>query len=171
MSDSQSSSSAELGSAVAADESVGRTRRSSDSSQIIASPPSRRWRDVFWLAIFLIHLLGFSLILGVLGLNRFEKPDRLNIGNVGNVPSDGDARFTEDYWPLYAVAGGTGTLLGWTWLLFLGSQANHMMKVSVHILTTYLAVISVLCFWDFHLPCWCFRRLSRWYGICLKLQE
>ncbi|KAF8040227.1 hypothetical protein BT93_B2459 [Corymbia citriodora subsp. variegata] len=147
MSDSQSSSSPELGSAVAADENVGRSRRSSGSSQILASPPSRCWRDVFWLAIFLIHLIGFGLLLGVLGLNRFEKLDRLNIDKITNAPSDSHAGLTEDYWPLYAVAGGAGTLLGWTWLLFLGSQANHMIKVSVHILTTYLAVISVLCFW------------------------
>ncbi|KAF5940213.1 hypothetical protein HYC85_021380 [Camellia sinensis] len=54
---------------------------------------------------------------------------------------------TEDYWPLYAVAGGIGTVLGWIWLLLLGSRANQMMKFAVHILTTYLAVISVLCFW------------------------
>ncbi|XP_030513837.1 CTL-like protein DDB_G0274487 isoform X1 [Rhodamnia argentea] len=147
MSDSQSSSSPELGSIVAADENVGRSRRSYDSSQILASPPSRRWRDVFWLAIFLIHLVGFGLFLGVLGLNRFEKSDRLNLDKLTSVPSDSDAGLTEEYWPLFAVAGGAGTLLGWMWLLFLGSQANHMMKVSVHILTTYLAVISVLCFW------------------------
>lgn len=48
---------------------------------------------------------------------------------------------------MYAVAGGIGALLGWMWLLLLGSQANQMLKISVHILTTYLAVISVLCFW------------------------
>lgn len=48
---------------------------------------------------------------------------------------------TDDYWPLYAVAGGVGTALGWSWLLLLGSRAIQMMKVSVHILTTYLAVI------------------------------
>ncbi|XP_042501748.1 CTL-like protein DDB_G0274487 isoform X2 [Macadamia integrifolia] len=54
---------------------------------------------------------------------------------------------TEDYWPSYAVAGGVGTILGWAWLLLLGSRANQMMKVSVHILTAYLAIISVLCFW------------------------
>ncbi|GAV59174.1 Choline_transpo domain-containing protein [Cephalotus follicularis] len=54
---------------------------------------------------------------------------------------------TENYWPKYAVAGGVGTILGWTWLLLLGSMASHMLKISVHILTSYLAVISVLCFW------------------------
>ncbi|XP_037492889.1 CTL-like protein DDB_G0274487 [Jatropha curcas] len=48
---------------------------------------------------------------------------------------------------MYALAGGVGTVLGWTWLLLLGSRANQMMKIAVHILTTYLAVISVLCFW------------------------
>ncbi|KAI5403523.1 hypothetical protein KIW84_050909 [Lathyrus oleraceus] len=62
---------------------------------------------------------------------------------------------TDDYWPLYAVAGGVGTALGWSWLLLLGSRAIQMMKVSVHILTTYLAVISI----DFHLRCWYCKRL------------
>ncbi|KAI5417046.1 hypothetical protein KIW84_041874, partial [Lathyrus oleraceus] len=56
------------------------------------------------------------------------------------LPLDG-AGLTDDYWPLYAVAGGVGTALGWSWLLLLGSRAIQMMQVSVHILTTYLAVI------------------------------
>ncbi|KAI9072630.1 hypothetical protein K1719_027934 [Acacia pycnantha] len=58
-----------------------------------------------------------------------------------------DRGLTEDYWPLYAVAGGVGTVLGLSWLLLLGFRAIQMMKLSVHILTTYLAVVSVLCFW------------------------
>ncbi|CAL5427341.1 unnamed protein product [Camellia sinensis] len=53
----------------------------------------------------------------------------------------------KDYWPLYSVAGGVGTVIGCAWFLLLGSRANQMMKFAVHILTTYLAVISVLCFW------------------------
>lgn len=110
-------------------------------------PSSRHWRDVFWLAIFIIHLIGLGFVLGVLGLNRFKVSDRLNIDKYTKTPLGSHAGLTEDYWPLYAVAGGVGTLLGWTWLLLLGSKANQMMKVSVHILTTYLAVIGVLCFW------------------------
>ena len=92
-----------------------------------------------------MHLIGLGLILAVLGLNRFRKTDRLNIDRFTNSLHKNDA---ENYWPLYAVASGVGTFLGWAWLLLLGSRANQMMKVSVHILTTYLAVISVLCFWD-----------------------
>lgn len=121
------------------------SRRSGDGAQTLASEPSRRWRDIFWLAIFMLHLvlLGFSLV--VLGLNRFEEKDRLL--NSDRYSGEHHSGLTEDYWPMYAVAGGVGTVLGCTWLLLLGSQANQMMKVSVHILTTYLAVISVLCFW------------------------
>lgn len=90
-------------------------------------------------------LLG--LVLGVLGLNRFRKKDRLNIDRYTSGILENQAGLTEDYWPLYAVAGGVATILGWAWLLLLGSRANQMMKFSVHILTTYLAVISVFCFW------------------------
>lgn len=110
--------------------------------------PSRHWRDVFWLVTFALHLILVGLILGVLGLNRFKKKDRLNIdrytiANREDVPS-----LTEDFWPFYAAAGAVGVLLGCAWLLLLGSRGNDMMKFAVHILTTYLAVVSVLCFWD-----------------------
>ena len=87
------------------------------------------------------------MLLVVLGLNRFKKNDRLNLDKYTYGFLENHRGLTEDYWPLYAVAAGVGTFLGWTWLLLLGCQANHMMKVSVHILTTYLAVISVFCFW------------------------
>ncbi|OWM89364.1 hypothetical protein CDL15_Pgr024112 [Punica granatum] len=147
MSDSQSPSSSDCGSVSPGDQNIGRSTRSSNGSQIIASMPSRHWRDVFWLAIFIIHLIGLGFVLGVLGLNRFKISDRLNIDKYANAPLSSHGGLTEDYWPLFAVAGGVGALLGLTWLLLLGSKANQMMKVSVHILTTYLAVIGVLCFW------------------------
>lgn len=95
----------------------------------------------------MIHLIGLGLALAVLGLNRFEKSDRFNIDRFTTGSSGNNRGLTEDYWPMYALAGGVGTVLGWTWLLLLGSRANQMMKISVHILTTYLAVLSVLCFW------------------------
>ena len=88
-----------------------------------------------------------GVVLAVLGLNRFKKSDRLNIDRYTNPVWENNNGLTENYWPKYAVAGGVGTILGWIWLLLLGSHANQMMKVSVHMLTTYLAVISVLCFW------------------------
>ncbi|KAG2377057.1 uncharacterized protein HKW66_Vig0176310 [Vigna angularis] len=108
---------------------------------------TRRWHDVFWLGTFVIHLVGLGLVLGVLGLNRFKQKNRLDIDKYTYRFMENEAGLTEDYWPLYGVAGGIGTALGWSWLLLLGSRATQMMKVSVHILTTYLAVISVLCFW------------------------
>ncbi|XP_073281108.1 uncharacterized protein [Primulina huaijiensis] len=116
-------------------------------SQGIFTAVSRHWHDVFWLLIFMAHLVVIGFALAVLGLNRFKKQDRLNIDKYTMGFLENKDGLTEDYWPLYAVAGGVGALLGWTWLLLLGSRANQMMKFSVHILTTYLAVISVLCFW------------------------
>ncbi|KAL5078770.1 hypothetical protein RYX36_007191 [Vicia faba] len=107
----------------------------------------RRCHDVFWLGLFVIQLIGMGFVLVILGVNRFKKKNRLDIDKYTYRFMENQAGLTEDYWPLYAVAGGVGTALGWSWLLLLGSRAIQMMKVSVHILTTYLAVVSVLCFW------------------------
>ncbi|CAI9779253.1 unnamed protein product [Fraxinus pennsylvanica] len=116
-------------------------------SQELTPMGSRQWRDVFWMLIFLAHLIIIGLVLGVFGLNRFRKKDRLNIYVYAFATlEDVDGR-TEDFWPFYAVAGGVGTFLGWTWLLCFGAHASQVMKFSVHLLATYLAVISVLCFW------------------------
>ncbi|XP_047975684.1 CTL-like protein DDB_G0274487 isoform X2 [Salvia hispanica] len=120
---------------------------SQSSSQGISQIVSRCWRDVFWLVIFIAHLVVVGFALGVFGLNRFKQLDRLNIDKYTMGFLENKDGLTEDYWPLYAVAGGVGAVLGWTWLFLLGSRATQMMKFSVHILTTYLAVISVLCFW------------------------
>ncbi|KAG9458132.1 hypothetical protein H6P81_002640 [Aristolochia fimbriata] len=121
--------------------------RSSSPSMVRVSEPSRHWRDVFWLCIFIIHLIGLGLVLTVLGLNRFRQPDRLKIDRYTYRFIENQSGLTETYWPLYGLAAGIGIVLGWAWLSLLGSQANRMMKVSVHGLMTYLAVISVLCFW------------------------
>lgn len=108
----------------------------------------RHWRDVFWLLVFAFHLLGFGFVLSLLGINRFQTPDRLKIDRFTRQNSTSPLELTETYWPFYGVAGGVGTALGWTWLILLGSCASQMLKVSVHFLTTYLSVISVLCFWS-----------------------
>ncbi|CAK9182012.1 unnamed protein product, partial [Ilex paraguariensis] len=152
MSDSRSVSCSDDSVSVAtAQPNVWRSCRSGNGCNSLASglapEASRHWQDLFWLGVFVLHLVGLGLILGVLGINRFRKKDRLNIDKYTMRFLENQAGLTEDFWPLYAVAGGVGTLLGWTWLLLLGSKANQLLKVSVHILTTYLAVISVLCFW------------------------
>ncbi|KAL9690690.1 hypothetical protein QQ045_011096 [Rhodiola kirilowii] len=103
------------------DQSGGRSLGSGEGSGV--SEPVRNWRDVFWLLVFVVHLILLALGLVV-------------------------------DWPFYAVAGSGGAAIGWAWLLFLGSRAIQMMKVSVHILTTYLAVISVLCFWSHQFFWW-----------------
>lgn len=130
---------------------MGRSRRSTGSADLIApglaSEGQRHWRDVFWLGVFLLHMVGIGLVLIVLGLNRLKKKDRLNIDRYTTGLHQKQSGLTEDYWPLYGVAGGVGTVLGCLWLMLLGSRANLIMKFAVHILTTYLAVISVLCFW------------------------
>ncbi|GMJ05701.1 hypothetical protein like AT1G25500 [Hibiscus trionum] len=148
MSDSNiSSSSSDSASIATVDQNVGRrNERIIDADQTF-SPELRHWRDIFWLAIFIIHLALLGFVLAVLGLNRFRTADRLNIDRYTNRYWENSNGLTETYWPKYAVAGGIGTVLGCLWLLLLGSRAKQMMKVSVHILTTYLAVISVLCFW------------------------
>ncbi|KAH7679761.1 Choline transporter-like protein [Dioscorea alata] len=131
-----------------------------------AAESGRRWRDVFWLFVFLVHLLAFGFALGLLGMNRFQEPDRLNIDRYRNITGWGGGNrtvefgdrtvgrvrvdLTETFWPLYGLAGGVGTALAWAWLVLLGSRASQMMKLSVHILTTFLAVVSVLCFWGEH---------------------
>ncbi|KAJ6318286.1 hypothetical protein OIU76_013760 [Salix suchowensis] len=150
MNDSHSSSS-DSASMAANDQNVGRSRRSGSGDQTLATDIPRHWHDIFWLGVFLFHLMGLALALAVLGLNRFKKSDRFNFdrytsNTTGTV--ENSHGLTEDYWPIYGLGGGVGTLLGWAWLLLLGWQANHMMKFSVHILTTYLAVVSVLCFWS-----------------------
>ncbi|KAG6601307.1 CTL-like protein DDB_G0274487 isoform X1 [Cucurbita moschata] len=124
-----------------------RGRMSGVGGQALSDESSRSWRDVFWSFVFIIHLISVGFVLVVLGLNRFKKSNRLQIDKYTNTIMENRVGLTEDYWPLYALAGGVGSLLGWTWLFLLGSFANHVMKISVHILTTYLAVISVLCFW------------------------
>ncbi|KAL6969824.1 hypothetical protein U1Q18_029536 [Sarracenia purpurea var. burkii] len=148
---SSSSDSVDSGSLADAQQDVGRSRRSGGGGDSLytglAMEGPRHWRDIFWLGVFMLHMIGIGLILTVLGLNRFMKKDRLNIDRYTMGFLENQAGLTEDYWPLYAVAGGVGTVLGWIWLLFLGSHVNQMMKIAVHILTTYLAVISVLCFW------------------------
>ncbi|XP_019429129.1 PREDICTED: CTL-like protein DDB_G0274487 [Lupinus angustifolius] len=145
---SYSSSSSEFGSVATADQNAAQSVRSGGASEAATTlEQSRGWHDVFWLGVFVIHLIALGFLMGVLGLNRFKIENRLNIDKHTSRISGNKAGLTETYWPLYAAAGGVGTVLGLSWLLLLGFQATHMMKFSVHILTTYLAVISVLCFW------------------------
>ncbi|KAG0492747.1 hypothetical protein HPP92_006145 [Vanilla planifolia] len=150
-------------SATAEEEEDGREREIRDSPPPVlpssgAEEPARRWRDVFWLFVFVVHVLAFGSFLFLLGMNRFGQPDRLNIDRFTNITAAAPAaasgesgtprsELTETFWPLYGVAGGVGAALAWGWLALMGSCAGQMMKVSVHILVTYLAVLSVLCFW------------------------
>lgn len=88
-------------------------------------------------------MVGFAF--EVFGLNRFKKKDRLSIDKYTMGFLENKDGLTEDYWPVYSIAAGVGAALGWTWLLLLGSRANQMTKFAVHLLTAYLAVVSVLC--------------------------
>ncbi|KAL3336708.1 hypothetical protein AABB24_029394 [Solanum stoloniferum] len=117
-------------------------------SRQLTSQVSRDWRDVFWMGVFVLHLVLIGVALAVLGFNRFREKDRLKIDRFTKMILENQHGLTEDFWPFYTVAGAVGTVLAWAWLVLLGSSASNMMKLSVHILTTYLAVISVLCFWQ-----------------------
>ncbi|KAJ7537679.1 hypothetical protein O6H91_11G016900 [Diphasiastrum complanatum] len=105
--------------------------------------PPRKWRDLFWLAVFIVHLLGLGFVLVVLGLNRFRKLDRLNLNRYTQPTKEYQ---TEEFWPIYAVAGGVGALLGGVSLALICSRPKQVIKVAVYSITTYLAVISVFCF-------------------------
>uniref|UniRef100_A0A1D1YCB4 Choline transporter-like protein n=1 Tax=Anthurium amnicola TaxID=1678845 RepID=A0A1D1YCB4_9ARAE len=144
------STSSDTGSSATVEEDGPRSQ--SDNRSSILSPrrtsEPRHWRDVFWLIIFALHLVGLGFVLALLGINRFTRPDRLKIDRYTYLVSENQVGLTETYWPIYGVAGGVGTILGGTWLLLLGSCASQLLKVSVHILTTYLSVVSVLCFWS-----------------------
>ncbi|KAJ8570124.1 hypothetical protein K7X08_006701 [Anisodus acutangulus] len=88
-------------------------------SRQLTSQVSRHWRDVFWMGVFMLHLVLVGVALA----------DRLKIDRFTNMFLENQPGLTEDFWLLYAVAGAVGTF-------------------SVHILTTYRVVISVLCFWQ-----------------------
>ncbi|XP_025701770.1 uncharacterized protein [Arachis hypogaea] len=150
--------------AATTDQNVEQCRSGNNSEATIMEKP-RRWHDVFWSGMFVIHLIGFGFVLVVLGLNRFKKKNRLDIDKYTYRFMENQAGLTEDYWPVYAVAGLVGTALGCCWLSLLGSCATLMMKVSVHILTTYLAVISVLSFWAEQV----FWGVAFAIGACLQL--
>jgi hypothetical protein len=108
--------------------------------------PRRRCRDVFWLVVFLLHLLVFGAALALFGLNRFRQAHRFNIGPFANQtalpwgaastagapevapappppsvyraedPTAPASELTETYWKYYGVAGAVGAALAWAWL-------------------------------------------------------
>lgn len=117
MNDSHSSSS-DSASMAAIDQNVGRSRRSGSGDQTLATDIPRHWHDIFWLGVFLFHLMGLALALAVLGLNRFTKSDRFNFDRYTSnttITVENGHGLTEDYWPMYGLGGGVGTLLGWSW--------------------------------------------------------
>lgn len=109
-----------------------------------AAWPRRQCRDVFWLVVFLLHLLVFGAALALFGLNRFRQADRFNIGRYANLtaepwgtpapspelapappppsvyrsedPTVPASELTETYWKYYGAAGGVGAMLAWAWL-------------------------------------------------------
>ena len=49
---------------------------------------------------------------------------------------------------MYGMGAGAGGVVAFSWLHLLMRSTNQMIKVAVHGVSTYLAVISVFCFWD-----------------------
>ncbi|GAQ80755.1 hypothetical protein KFL_000610330 [Klebsormidium nitens] len=99
----------------------------------------RPFRDVLWAGLFLGHLglIGWALV--VWGKMRFDGPDRHSQ--------------TTTYWPQYGGAAGLGIVLTWAWLWLFRRCSADMIKMSVHSVSTFGAVLSVLLFWN-HSPLW-----------------
>lgn len=123
---------------------VGAVGAASAGVRPAAAWPRRRCHDVFWLVVFLLHLLVFGAALALFGLNRFRQADRFNIGRFANQtalpwgtpadspgaapappppsvyraedPSAPASELTETYWKYYGAAGAVGAALAWAWL-------------------------------------------------------
>lgn len=109
----------------------------------------RKWRDVFWLAVFEIHSVALVIALGVSGVGCFGNKDGFKLqqlGEVGHLMANKD--LTEFYWKFFAVSTSVGGLISMGWLLLLRSISDYVMKMSLHILTAYFTMISVSCFWN-----------------------
>eukprot|EP00897_Mesotaenium_endlicherianum_P001485 jgi/Mesen1/1364/ME000013S00859 len=95
---------------------------------------NRCWpRDLIWLAAFLAHLAVVGYMCVHLGRRRWAAARHDE---------------TEDFWPMYATGAAIGAFLSWAWLYALVARTAAMVKVAVHGVCTYLAVIAVFCFWD-----------------------
>ena len=88
---------------------------------------------MFWLLLYLAHLGVVAFISVKLGRRRWG-------AEIGNR--------TEDFWPMYGMGAGAGGVVAVGWLFLFMKSTNQMIKVAVHGVCTYLAVISVFCFWD-----------------------
>eukprot|EP00850_Spirogloea_muscicola_P004925 SM000022S07139 [mRNA] locus=s22:91528:94773:- [translate_table: standard] len=103
------------------------------ASGLDGSGRAQRWRDLPWLLIFVGHLGAMGYLLVRLGKARFHTERTSE---------------TQDFWPMYGMAAGVGLVLAWAWLFLLWTFTNQCVKVAIHSVSTYLAVISVFCFWD-----------------------
>ncbi|KAK4410339.1 hypothetical protein Sango_0106900 [Sesamum angolense] len=87
-----------------------------------------------------LTVVGFAL--GVFGLNRFKKKDRLNIDKFTTGFLENKDGLTEDNWPVYSIAAGVGAALGWTWLLLL-PFTMLVLQAAVKMVQNLLEVTSV----------------------------
>ncbi|BBN05625.1 hypothetical protein MPTK1_3g14640 [Marchantia polymorpha subsp. ruderalis] len=107
--------------------------------------PARKWRDVFWLFLFLVQTALVGFLLAVLGINRYRRDNRF--AKLARFQSS-DGLQTQEFWPIFGTAAAIGAVLGWAMLTIICIRANQLIKVAVHSVTTYLAIVSVFCFWD-----------------------
>ncbi|KAL0396818.1 UNVERIFIED_CONTAM: hypothetical protein Scaly_0130200 [Sesamum calycinum] len=108
----------------------------------ISPTASHHWQDVFWLLIFMAHLTVVGFALGVFGLNRFKKKDRLNIDKFTMGFLENKDGLTEDNWPVYSIAAGVGAALGWTWLLLL-PFTMLVLQAAIKMVQNLLEVTSI----------------------------
>ncbi|KAL2633823.1 hypothetical protein R1flu_005302 [Riccia fluitans] len=107
--------------------------------------PTRKWRDVFWLIVFVLHAALVGFLLAILGINRYRRNNRF--AKLAKF-STSDGQQTQEFWPILGTAAAIGAALGLAMLSVMCLRPNQLIKVAVHSVTTYLAVISVFCFWD-----------------------
>nr|POE67731.1 ctl-like protein [Quercus suber] len=130
MSDSQSRSPiSSSSSSSATDQNVSRSQRSGDGGQTLASGSSRHWRDIFWMAVFMLHMVVLGFGLTVLGLNRFQKKDRLNIDKYAAGITEHHEGLTEDYWPIVLCF--WGEQFFWGVVFAIGAALQFLYIISV----------------------------------------
>ncbi|CAI5466263.1 unnamed protein product [Closterium sp. Yama58-4] len=111
----------------------------------------RRPHDLLFLVLFLACLVGTGYASVRIGCSRWTipPPSSSNSSSSGGANSGTQINHsTKEFWPVLMVAAAVALAAGTVLLQLLFFYTNMAIKVVVHVLTTYIAVVSVFCFWD-----------------------
>ncbi|CAI7753134.1 unnamed protein product [Closterium sp. NIES-53] len=110
----------------------------------------RRPHDLLFLVLFVACLVGTGYASVRIGCSRWTIPPPSNSSsNSGGANSGAQIdHSTKEFWPVLMVAAAVALAAGTVLLQLLFFYTNMAIKVVVHVLTTYIAVVSVFCFWD-----------------------